>query len=124
MLVAKEFHQQKVFMEDARLGEVSEEIAVQGLKKINLDSATGPDLFPARILKECASELGKPFSRLVQRIFDTGNWPDSWRAHWIVPRFDQKGMVPRTTRVILLQNPWSYNSWLLRYIWSWFDGLG
>ena len=32
-------------------------------------------------------------------------------------------MAPPTTRIILAQAPWAWNSWLLRYIWSWFRGM-
>ena len=83
----------QVILEEARFGGVSEEVAVQVLKELKPDSATGPDLLPARILKECASELGKPLSRLVQQIVNTGSWPDLWRAHWIVPIHKRKAMT-------------------------------
>ena len=55
------------------------------LKNLKEDSATGPDLLPTKLLKACAEELAEPVATLVQRILLEGEWPDSWREHWIVP---------------------------------------
>lgn len=45
------------------------------LKAIDSDSATGPDLLPGRILRECASALAKPVAKLAQRLLRDGAWP-------------------------------------------------
>ena len=55
------------------------------LKGLNKDSGTGPDLIPAFVLKQCADSLAIPISRLARRILDSGEWPDCWRSHWILP---------------------------------------
>ena len=48
--------------------EMTEDIAEKVLSDLRDDSATGPDELPARVLKECASELGKPFCILAKLI--------------------------------------------------------
>ena len=59
----------------------------QILKDINSDKATGPDLLPGRILKECASVLSLPITLLARRLLDLGKWPECWREHWVAPIF-------------------------------------
>ena len=56
------------------------------------DSSTGPDLLPARILKRCAEQLGKPLQSLLQRMLETQSWPESWREHWVVPIYKKKAV--------------------------------
>ena len=60
------------------------------LQQLNATSATGPDELPTRILKECADILAWPLLLLACRILKTGQWPDIWRMHWIVPLFKKK----------------------------------
>ena len=50
-----------------------------------MDSATGPDHVPTRILKECAGELDVPLVKLARRIVSTGVWPSCWLLHWVCP---------------------------------------
>ena len=38
------------------------------MKDIDIDKATGPDLLPGRILKECAEELAHPITQLVRQM--------------------------------------------------------
>lgn len=59
--------------------------AEQVLKELRADSATGPDGIAARVLRECSHVLAKPVALLAGRIADTGEWPDLWRSHWVVP---------------------------------------
>ena len=49
--------------------------ARQELQRLRVDSGSGPDLLPTRILKVCASELALPFVKLARRIVATGTWP-------------------------------------------------
>ena len=62
------------------------------LKALKADSATGPDMLPARILKECCLQLAGTLRMLAQSILHFGAWPRSWMVHWIVPLF-KKGAV-------------------------------
>ena len=62
------------------------------LEALDVNSATGPDLLPARILKYCAQELAAPVLKLAERILKTGKWPHSWREHWIVPIYKRKAV--------------------------------
>ena len=49
------------------------------LQKLNPAKATGPDLLPARVLKELASEISAYLTAIFQRSFDTGYVPKDWR---------------------------------------------
>ena len=57
------------------------------LRDINVDKATGPDMLPGRILKECADQLAHPVTLLAKRMLIMGEWPECWRYHWISPLF-------------------------------------
>ena len=65
-------------------GKISSKLAYEKMMALKPESATGPDLLPTRVLIEMASSLAEPVAILAQRILDTGEWPDSWRIHWIV----------------------------------------
>ena len=57
------------------------------LKALKVDSATGPDLVPARILKACALALYAPLASLIRKMIANSSWPDAWRKHWLFPIF-------------------------------------
>lgn len=48
------------------------------LRGINVDKTTGPDLVPGKVLRECASELSSPLTRLIRRLVRERRWPDLW----------------------------------------------
>ena len=73
------------------------ELSEQELRMLDSKSGTGPDALPARILKECARELALPITILTTRIICTGQWPDCWREHWIVP-LHKKGVTFRASQ--------------------------
>ena len=70
----------------------TEEDCFNELDNLRVDSGTGPDTVPARILKNCARVLARPTWILVMRILGTMIWPDAWREQWIIPIF-KKGAV-------------------------------
>ena len=49
------------------------------LLKIKIDKASGPDLIPARILRDAAAELAVVFSSLFQQSYDAGTLPHTWK---------------------------------------------
>ena len=49
------------------------------LLKIKIDKASGPDLIPARILRNTASELAVVLSSVFQQSYDTGALAHAWR---------------------------------------------
>lgn len=57
------------------------------LQNVREGSATGPDLLPVRILRECAKELAELVQCVIESILRTGIWPDSWKQHRIVPLY-------------------------------------
>ena len=66
------------------------EDAFEVLESLSADSATGPDLLPARILKRCARTLAKPLLILCRRILHEGRWPEKWLEDWIEPIYKKK----------------------------------
>ena len=76
-------------VDDAVLSEidviVTEADASCVMSELDESSGTGPDKLAARVLKQCRSVLAAPIARLCSRILAFGQWPDSWRLHWIHP---------------------------------------
>ena len=62
------------------------------LSKLREDSGTGPDLLPARILKNCATALARPVFLLTMCILSSGVWPQIWRQHWVAPLYKKKSV--------------------------------
>ena len=79
------------------------EFFLQKLDAMKVDSATGPDMVAARVLKQCSAELAPALRTLVCKIVDEGRWPSQWRHHWIVPLHKRRSMAdPRNYRGIHL----------------------
>jgi hypothetical protein len=77
--------------------------AIEVLSALKPNSATGPDVLPARILKECAAELALPMFLLACNILSTGAWPAMWLVHWIVPLYKKASVyLPENYRGIHL----------------------
>ncbi len=62
------------------------------LKNLHEDSATGPDLLGARVLKRCASALAWPMTLLSRRIVRMRRWPELWTLHWIIALHKKKSV--------------------------------
>ena len=60
--------------------QVTNEGIARLLQKLNPGKASGPDILPARILKELAEELSPYLATIFQRSFDTGIVPKDWRT--------------------------------------------
>ena len=76
-----------------KLKNVTEQDAQTILERLRVDSGTGPDLLPARILKYCSAALAKPVLLLTMCILSTGSWPELWRQHWVTP-LQEKEYLP------------------------------
>ena len=57
--------------------------------RLEEDSATGPDLLPTNMPRECADVLAKPFRMLALLILEHGVGPEAWMMHWIDPLFKE-----------------------------------
>ena len=57
------------------------------LSSLRQDSGTGPDLLPARVLKQCSASLAVPVAKLARLILRSGLWPLPWREHWVHPLY-------------------------------------
>ena len=62
----------------------------RALRKLKVDSATGPDGISALVLQTCAAELAYPLAMLIRKMVSTCRWPSCWREHWVVPLFKKK----------------------------------
>ena len=60
------------------------------LRKLKVDSSTGPDGIATMVLRTCAVELAYPLAILIRRMVSSCRWPDVWREHWVVPLFKKK----------------------------------
>lgn len=60
------------------------------LRRLKLDSSTGPDGISTRVLKACADELSYPLALMTRKIVSTGVSPLIWREHWQVPLYKRK----------------------------------
>ena len=69
---------------------LTDDAAAAVLAALRADSSTGPDLLPTRLLQRCSSQLAKPLCLLGRRILETGEWPDDWRTHWLMPLYKKK----------------------------------
>ena len=70
----------------------TEDLVLEELLALRVDSATGPDLLATRLLKECAFELAGAVAVLTCRVLQEQEWPDCWREHWIVPLHKKKAV--------------------------------
>ena len=59
---------------------VTEEGVAKLLRRINPNKACGPDMIPARILKEFADEISPSLTAIFQKSLDSGTVPDDWRS--------------------------------------------
>ena len=62
------------------------------INRLRIDSATGPDMIPTRILKFLADILIIPITKISRRILATGTWPELWCYHWICPLYKKKSV--------------------------------
>ena len=63
------------------------EIIFNVLHSLPVDKACGPDLLPAKLLKEGAESICVPLSRLFQRSFEVSILPFDWISANVVPVF-------------------------------------
>ena len=83
--------------------EPTQEDAVQIMKGLDANSATGPDGISARVLKRCARVLSLPIVLLARAILQYGHWPSVWEEDWILPLYKKKSQFdPQNYRGIHL----------------------
>ena len=59
----------------------------QLLDSLDCNKATGPDLIPTRVLKECSTVLVPILANIFQKSIDTGSIPDDWLTANVVAVF-------------------------------------
>ena len=73
------------------------------LKKLDVNSGTGPDRIAARVLRTCRVELEMPITLLARVVFNQARWPTAWRLHWVHPLYKKKSRAdPKNYRGIHL----------------------
>ena len=87
---------------------VNKEGVTKLLHKLNPSKASGPDLIPARILKNMAFEIAPFLTTIFQESFNTGTVPRDWRIANVTVIF-KKG---REVQSLLLQTSLPYQSLL------------
>ena len=65
---------------------ISQNGVLKLLKNLKPHKATGPDELPARVLKECASELAPMLTSFFQQSLDEGRVPDDWNQQRVHPK--------------------------------------
>ena len=64
----------------------------KSLAQLRDDSATSPDLLPARVLKCMAEVLVYPIALRCRRILQQGRWPTMWCLHWVCLLFKKRSV--------------------------------
>jgi len=83
--------------------EITPEIVTKKLRALKTNSAPGPDGIHPRVLKECSSQLGLPFSILFRTSLDSGTLPSEWKQTNVCPVFKKgKKDDPKNFRPINL----------------------
>ena len=57
------------------------------IDNLKVESASGPDGIPPRVIKELKNEIVKPLTILFQKSMETGKIPDEWRKAEVTPIF-------------------------------------
>ena len=60
------------------------------LKKLRLDSSTGPDSLGTRVLSRFHKEFALPLVLISRQILSSGCWPKPWRDHWVFPLYKKR----------------------------------
>ena len=66
---------------------IHEDIVVKKLKELDVSKAQGPDKVPSKVLKELASELSMPLTKLFNKTLEHGVLPDDWKKADVVAIF-------------------------------------
>ena len=66
--------------------------AIQVLRRLREDSATGPDHLATKVLKRCAKNLGRPVALLARLLLNCGRWPKLWRVDWVFPLYKKRSV--------------------------------
>ena len=59
---------------------VTAEGVLKLLQKLNPNKAPGPDMLPARIMKELAAEISPLLAIIYRKSLDTGTIPKNWKT--------------------------------------------
>ena len=62
-------------------------VVLKVLTSLNVSKACGPDLIPARLLKEGATSICASLAHLFQLSLDSGTLPSDWTTANVVPVF-------------------------------------
>jgi len=66
--------------------------ALELLRTVNVNKATGGDRIGNRILKELSPVIALPIALLCRRILYEGKWPKAWQEHLLIPIFKRSSV--------------------------------
>ena len=66
---------------------VSSTYVLKELKKLKRNKATGIDLLPPNMLKDCSEEIAQPLSHIINLSLSTNTVPSLWKSAKICPVF-------------------------------------
>ena len=82
---------------------INKEGVLKLLSTVKINKATGPDLIPGRILKECCEAIAPILTKVFQKSLDSGMLPDDWCHALITPIYKKGGKpIPANYRPISL----------------------
>lgn len=67
--------------------EISKDEILQAIRRMKPSSSSGPDVCPGHFLKNCASILVTPLTKLFNDSLSQGIMPESWKVTHVVPVF-------------------------------------
>ena len=80
-------------MEESEFERPTEENVSEVLQALDESSATGPDLVPTRILKQCYAALSLLILMLICSILDWGKWPQLWKKPLDLPTIQKESPI-------------------------------
>ncbi len=88
------FNFQKVFTENWKTDtqgiheiEVTKEMVLKLLKKLEIRKAIGPNGVSGHVLKECSDQLSGPITDIIKCSLNTGRVPKEWKRADIIPLY-------------------------------------
>ena len=83
--------------------EITEEIVLNKMSKLNVNKSQGPDEIHNKLLYELRHELSKPLTELFRKSLVTGQIPQDWRDANVIPLFKKgKRDQPQNYRPVSL----------------------
>ncbi|CAH2004669.1 unnamed protein product [Acanthoscelides obtectus] len=84
----------KIFAANSTMDVPTNAIVRRVLLSLDINKDSGPDLIPATVLKRYAAELAPVLSRLFQRSYESGTFPENWKFAHVQQKADPYNYRP------------------------------